>query len=321
MKFISYNKDEMTLRIGKKYLQCPFATWWKAREFFVRPKFTMYFGPMFKNNIQRGFWPFASTRFVEWNTKRWFPIYVSSWNIMWKDKFESPRYEHPGYFALFFGRNYRTCWQFAFIVKAPETYNINDCTRKAIDEGYWESVLDYLNYTDENKTKFERLIEARECGHSQHWSESKTTIIENNEYEILSTRIETFNDCDFLVLTCDSKRIYDFCDYYPAFNTNTEFMLQLINPDKTEHMKGTTFMHTKYIKCEYVAPDIKQHIVELWFGCAFGEDLNEMQEKVNNDKYIKELRHIQRIDLGPQFKDEFLNKKTQRAIINYYKNA
>ena len=74
---ISYDSESMTLTIrwGKhnKYLQCPFATWWKARKHFKRPKFNFYFGPTCKFNghkvtefgeyddwEQKGFWPAIS---------------------------------------------------------------------------------------------------------------------------------------------------------------------------------------------------------------------------------------------------------------------
>ena len=168
MKFpITYSFKSMTLHLmcGKhhKYLQCPFKTWWKARKYFRKPQFKFYFGPTVKNHgkkqsqwgeyidyTQVGFWPMASTEYLKWHTPKWFPIHIMSWDIGWKDKWHTPRYENPGYFVIYFGRNFHTCWQFSMVIKAPEVYCDNDCTRIDQEENYWESISSIL-FSRKNK--------------------------------------------------------------------------------------------------------------------------------------------------------------------------
>lgn len=170
----------LTIKIGKfiKFLTCPFATWWKARKFFKRPRFIFYFGPMhkkywyegseeFKIKPQylyepKGFIYFVSKDYIKWRTSKWFPILMESSDIYWKDKYDSPRYEHPGFFSILFGRNPNTAWQFAMIVKAPKIYHLIDgIKRKELDEdSYWESILWYRHYYDEYGSKFPDIKKA-----------------------------------------------------------------------------------------------------------------------------------------------------------------
>ena len=158
---IMYDSQSMTLTFqwGKHYkcLQCPFGTWWKARKYFKKPKFKFYFGPMWKYNgkvktkfgeyddyeYKGGYWPAASTEFLKWNTPKWFPIHIVSWDIGWKDKYNTPRYERPGYFIIFFGSDYHKHWQFSMTVTAPDFFCNNDCTIEDHYDNYWESILWY----------------------------------------------------------------------------------------------------------------------------------------------------------------------------------
>ena len=188
MKFpIKYNKRTMTLsiHIGNyyKYLQCPFATWWLSRKYFKRPKFKFYFGPMKKKywfdgnselNISpqylykdRGFFYFIANDYIKWKTNKWFPILMKSHDITWKDKWGSPRYEHPGFFSIIFGRNIETAWQFAFIVY-PRTIKIpmKGEVKDSCGDDYWEMMLTYLHYTSPKKS----LIKAREIYGDDHWT-------------------------------------------------------------------------------------------------------------------------------------------------------
>ncbi len=172
-KILSYNRKTMTLsiHIGKyyKFLQCPFATWWKARKYFKRPKFKFYFGRMQKKEwysgfskfiiqpyfyIDKGFRYFVSADYLKWSMSKWFPILVESRDICWKDKFDTPRYEHPGFFSIIIGRNLKTAWQFAIVVKAPNIYFLNNgkTKDKIHSDAYWESILWYNNYYKEYKS-------------------------------------------------------------------------------------------------------------------------------------------------------------------------
>lgn len=172
-KIISYNKRTMTLSIHVgnycKFLQCPFATWWKARKYFKRPKFKLYFGRMQKKKwytgsnkfiiqpyyyVDKGFRYFVSGDYLKWATPKWFPVLIESRDIDWKSKFDTPRYEHPGFFSIIIGRNLKTAWQFAIIVKAPDIYFLNNgkTKDKIHSEAYWESILWYNNYYEEYKS-------------------------------------------------------------------------------------------------------------------------------------------------------------------------
>lgn len=170
-KIISYDKRTMTLKIhiGKyyKYLQCPFATWWKARKYFKRPRFKFYFGRMQKKEwnsgsdvfkikpqyiyMDKGFRYFLSGDYIKWNTSELFPVLMESRDICWKDKYNTPRYEHPGFFSIIFGRDLRYAWQFVIVVEAPEIYYTkkNGTKEKLIEDMYWESILWYNNYYED----------------------------------------------------------------------------------------------------------------------------------------------------------------------------
>lgn len=170
-KIISYNKKTMTLEIHignySKYLQCPFASWWKARKYFKRPRIRFYFGRMQKKEwnsgsekfrikpqyiyMDKGFRYFVSGDYIRWKTSELFPILMESDDVMWKDKYGSPRYEHPGFFSIIFGRDLKYAWQFAIVIEAPEIYYTKrDGSRdKLCEDMYWESILWYNNYYED----------------------------------------------------------------------------------------------------------------------------------------------------------------------------
>ena len=224
MKFpISYNSETMTLHFewGKhyKFLQCPFATWWKCRKYFKRPKFKFYFGPMWKYKgkvntkfgeyddyeYKGGYWPAVSTEFLKWYTPKWFPIHIASTDIQWKDKYNSPRYESIGYFIIFFGRDYHKHWQFSMTVLPPKFFCNNDCTMEDPRDNYWESMLWYLHYANEynaeNKTR--DIVKARNSMHSYL---STTKHIDITDYKIVDFGKETLN------LGCGDSKEFTYID-------------------------------------------------------------------------------------------------------------
>lgn len=170
----------LTIHIGKyyKFLQCPFATWWKARKYFRRPQFKFYFGPMQKRywyegsekfGIEpkylyedKGFFYFVSFNYIKWKTSKWFPILMESRDIVWKDKYNSPRYEHPGFFSIIVGRNPKTAWQFAMVVTSPKIYYLENVRERSLisEDSYWESILWYNNYYTEYNSDVPNLQKA-----------------------------------------------------------------------------------------------------------------------------------------------------------------
>lgn len=355
MKFpIKYNKEHMSLRIaiGKyiKILQCPFMTWWKARKYFKRPKFKVYFGPMFKYRGKKntkfgefddyeykgGYWPFASTDYLKWYTPKWFPIHISSTDICWKDKYNSPRYEFPGYFIIFFGRNYRTHWQFSIVPHAPEIYCCNDCTIKDHDENYWESILWYLYYADEYnpETKKHNLLKARETMRKDHWSNHKTYDLKDVKIlkfgpETLTMGNNTSKDFLYVDLKCDElyNKLYDVFKY-PMDNLRFDDSVCIdIKGTKSKEENGIkigqdTFQSSSYIK---LVLDNSEDETEYKFIRVYFTDIHNKLNKFLLNYYEENLtitfKYREQIDLGPSFKDDILNKKGKELIIKRLKNG
>lgn len=347
MKFpITYSFKSMTLRFtfGKyyKFLQCPFKTWWKARKYFRRPRFKFYFGPTVKNHgkkqsqwgeyidyTQVGFWPMASTEYLKWHTPKWFPIHIMSQDIGWKDKWHTPRYENPGYFAIFFGRNFHTCWQFSMVVKAPEVYCDNDCTRIDQEENYWESILWYLNYADcYNKlNKKQNLFKARQSMKRNHWSTTNTIDIKDFKIKNIGTEnLELgnnhINDGHFVFVDITSERVGDYiadeCSSYRIYkrllsDCNMRMILTVEN-EKSEHDK------IEYYDTEYVSvttDDELNETIRLFFN---KRDYENLYDVLKNEQYKKiGFQAEVYIDLGPTFKDEFLKEEGVELIRKWSK--
>lgn len=343
MRFpITYSFKSMTLRIQwskkhYKYLQCPFKTWWKARKYFRKPQFKFYFGPTVKNHgkkmskwgeyidyTQVGFWPMASTEYLKWKTPKWFPIHIMSWDIGWKDKWNTPRYETPGYFVIYFGRNFHTCWQFSMVVKAPEVYCCNDCTRLDHEDNYWESMLWYLNYADfYNKlNKKQNLYKARQSMKRNHWSTTDTIDIE--DFKIKSVGTENLelgnnhiNDGHFVYVDITSERVGEYiadeCSSYNIYkrllsDCNISLMLTL-EDDKIE------YYHTDYVSV--TTDDEINETIRLFFN---KRDYENLYDALKDKRYKKiEIRADEYVDLGSTFKDEFLNKEGVELIRKWSK--
>lgn len=349
MKLISYNKKFLSLRItiGKyiKILQCPFMTWWKARKYFKRPKFKVYFGPMFKYRGKKntkfgefddydykgGYWPFASTDYLKWHTPKWFPIHIASTDICWKDKYNSPRYEFPGYFIIFFGRNYRTHWQFSIVPRAPKIYCCNDCTREDMDVNYWESILWYLHYADEYnpETKKRNLLKARETMRKEHWSNHKTYDLKDAEIlkfgpETLTMGNNTSKDFLYVDLKCDElyNKLYDVFKY-PMDNLRSDDSVCIdIRGTKPKEENGIKigqdiFQSSSYVKLVLTntEDETEYKFIRVYFTDKNSNIYNYLQ---NKDELNIIFKYKEQIDLGPSFKDDILTEKAIEKIKKYH---
>lgn len=193
-----------------KSLTCPFKEWWLARKYFKRPHLKFYCGrigrrfagvytedseikdtkgnPLFKKGdpiiTQCGLWHFMTWEYLKWYKPKWmlkyFPLTVTSHSVLWKDKWDSPRFERPGIFSLIWGTDIMKAVQFCFIVEAPkvkcdlpeeklaklpEEHSYGD------SEEYWEMMLWHLYYNNEVR---DLSLSAK----SFPWGE-KTTIIDS----------------------------------------------------------------------------------------------------------------------------------------------
>ena len=341
---ISYDKKRLILsiKIGKyhKYFQCPFATWWRCRKYFKRPRFKFYFGPMWqyrgKKNTQfgeyddheykGGYWPMASTEYLKWHTPKWFPIHIMSHDIGWKDKWNTPRYERPGYFIIFFGRNYKTCWQFSIVTHAPKIYCCNDCTCEDFDDNYWESMLWYLHYADEynpdDLTYSPNLIKARESFRTNNWSKTETIELEDIKglkygKETLFLGENEINDFVYIDVQSDTlETLINGCHIYDNTFTSCDniFLRAFEKPIKDNDKEHITLYGPKYVKI-FVNKDYSESFIRMYF-----KDKNDLLMKLKNHLFSKiEYNWHKYIDLGPTFKDDFLNKRGIKEVQNYYK--
>ena len=324
--WISYDKSTMTLYLGTRKhcmsLQCPFASWWKARKYFKRPKFKFYFGRTCKSNgyietesfgkvedwEPKGFWPAISTEWLKWNTFKWLPIYIYSSDICWKDKWNTPRYEYPGYFIIYFGRSYHKSWQIGFSVTAPEIFISNDCTHKDIDDHYWESLLWYNYYSKEYGMpdyKQRDIVKARDTYNKSIWSTEQLIPIKK-QVEIVDTWDGDLFGKPYYVVKVKSRELKDLCECFPEFNTDKIVFRGYKNRSQI---------------CYFVSD---------YSRCKFGDDFLDLwitKDKCINDSpdILKECDNIEvsytkNIQLGPTFKDEFLTKRAIKLIRNSRKS-
>ena len=348
MKFpISYDSQSMTLTFqwGKHYkcLQCPFGTWWKARKYFKKPKFKFYFGPMwkYKGKVQTefgeyddyeykgGYWPAASTEFLKWYTPKWFPIHISSWDIGWKDKYNTPRYEHLGHFIIFFGRDYHKHWQFSMTVTAPEFFCNNDCTVEDHGDNYWESILWYLHYADtynilNNKRD---IVKARNSMMKQHWSSIKHNDIK--EFKIDRIGYETlymgYDDMkDFVFIDVMSDELYDKLETenptanLQSYDDDKSISLYIYhkedNENNNENKSKFKIERSQYIKL-IDDKENNRKCVRIYFKYD-----DKLLNVLKNEDYSKlEITMNKYVDRGPAFKDDFLTEEAIEKIKKYHK--
>jgi len=107
----------------------PLKTWWKARKYFKMPKPEVHFFKDIHNNC-----PFARYDYAG----KILTIY--SMDIMWKDKWNSPRHEGSPYIYVCFFR------KFGFSINFHIYYYEETGKLRNGDMEYWEYLLDYLYY-------------------------------------------------------------------------------------------------------------------------------------------------------------------------------
>lgn len=331
----SWKRLSLSIKIGKYYkvLQCPFGAWWKARKYFKRPKFKWYFGPTCKSyeikdskfgeyvsHNQLGAWPFASTEFLKWHTKKWFPIYITSWDIGWKDKYDTPRYETPGHFIIFFGRTYFKSWQFSLTVKAREAYCMNSCLYPSSDENYWESMIWYLEYPDkynEDESRKLDIVNARNSMQESSVTMDSTTI--GREFNIVDYGKEKVTvgknkeEFTYVSINRDIVGNYDI-DYSETsyLRNDLSIMLELYgqNVIKDDPSTKNLCKFTRYVHID-VDEDYENAKIKMYFEDPDGFILKALKDRLfKNAKFV----YFQRVYLGPSFKDEFLTKRAIKEI-------
>lgn len=134
MKWIDYNiyKDWFYLEILDLVhinINNPFKTWWKARKYFKRPSIKCHFG------LLKYSFPYANRDYIGKI------IDISIHDVMWKDKYNSPRHERNPYVWICLFRLFR--FEISTRINAlTETGKVED--RSTF---YWEYLLDYLYYS------------------------------------------------------------------------------------------------------------------------------------------------------------------------------
>ena len=107
----------------------PFKTWWKARKYFKKPSIKCHFG------LLKYSFPYANRDYIGKI------IDISIQDVMWKDKYNSPRHERNPYVWICLFRLFR--FEIGTRINAlTETGKIED--RSTF---YWEYLLDYLYYS------------------------------------------------------------------------------------------------------------------------------------------------------------------------------
>lgn len=134
MKWIDYNiyKDWFYLEILDLVhinINNPFKTWWKARKYFKKPSIKCHFG------LLKYSFPYANRDYIGKI------IDISIHDVMWKDKYNSPRHERNPYIWICLFRLFR--FEISTRINAlTETGKVED--RSTF---YWEYLLDYLYYS------------------------------------------------------------------------------------------------------------------------------------------------------------------------------
>ena len=126
----------------KIFIDYPLGTYNKIKKYFKYPKGFFYFGKTV--NVPLVFW-------IPWNI-------ISISDVMWKDKFGSPRFEESPYLLInLFGYSFGYIWKF------------NN------EDEYWEQALWYLYYCDSNLEKAKK---------SWPWEDMKGNSTWKNEFLI-----------------------------------------------------------------------------------------------------------------------------------------
>lgn len=118
LKFPWYSKSNSYISY---WIENPFKTWWKARQYFKRPKLHCYFS----------YSKFCGIGKI---------LDIDIHDIQWKDKWESPRHEHSPKISI-------TLFQrFNFSILFTIYYFDEFGDKKNGDMEYWEYLLNWLYY-------------------------------------------------------------------------------------------------------------------------------------------------------------------------------
>jgi len=113
----------------------PYRTYWKVRKYFKAPKIKLYIGK----------WVMGIPIFEQ---KSWISLWCR--DVIWKDKYDSPRYEFAPQINLIFFK-----WQIFISLHAPSKGSLDESLVN--DDEYWEQILWTAYYT-----KSKTLKEAKE---------------------------------------------------------------------------------------------------------------------------------------------------------------
>jgi len=313
---IKYNKNWMSLNIewtwkGKehyKYLTCPFAVWWKAKKYFKPPKFKFYFGPISKrewsegNNElgikpgyiyrQCGYYPYASSEYVKSHTSKWFPIFIDSNGIGWKDKYEIPQYERTGYFTIIFGRNPNTAWQFLFIpdgrrhsytfIKDNNELTINN----TYSDEYWEMILWFNEYANKDiKTAFKSFPNG-----------AVTTSV--------GSKIKNIDISDISVTSIEDNKYIKFT----LNNVDTVLYGDMMSMLNSEDRIRIVFKDNINVYSSYIKVDSYNESITCFF------EYEKICQYINNTENINEVIYYHYYELYDSWINEFLTEKAKKEL-------
>lgn len=111
------------------YIENPLYTWKKAKKYFKKPEVSIHFFSNVANNC-----PYAS---INCAAKI---IDIESTDVLWKDKYKSPRHERSPYIWVCFFK------KFGFSINWNIYYYDEFGIKQNGDIYYWEYLLDYLYY-------------------------------------------------------------------------------------------------------------------------------------------------------------------------------
>ena len=356
MKFIDYNKDFMSLSFHwkwkgvqhDKYFTFPLRTWWKVRKYFKRPRLKFYFGPnqvkdaWFDGNKElglepgwlykgKGIYPFASTEFLKWHTPKWFPVWIGSSDIYWKDKYNEPRYERPGYFVIFFGRDYRKGWQFSVSFETPvyeyEKYDSNSGKLryyKTYPDTYWDMVIwTAFYYSDYGSPEKPDIKKAHDLFPFTRVSTSDSVHIDNNSKNYSLEWLEPVenilgNDYRVLKLKFNNERSDDqftkYFDNYAAYNLSGDLSSEYSLSINWNYLTGC-IRYSGHKTSKYMRYDCENDELFIYFLDEFDNDglaeggLLDLNREGVNIHFTSPLYPIYN-----KWRIEFLTDKAKRLI-------
>lgn len=119
------------------YIENPFKTWWKAKDYFKKPKSVFKFHTVKK---YKGY-PYIAWKYLGKI------LDINIHDVWWKDKFNTPRHErNPLIYICLFRK-------FAFTATPRIWYYDEFGEKQSGDMEYWEYILNWLYYKEEKTLK------------------------------------------------------------------------------------------------------------------------------------------------------------------------